>query len=220
MPRGFTSGYWSGSQLVTGMAALLRGGETWMSMTPLERESQGIGIGLAEGHVLIFGLGLGWAAAATAARTAVSAVTVVEKDPHVLALHQALDLFAQLPEAARAKVRVVEGDAFDYLPSEPVDMLMPDIWRPLVSDGRVHEVRRMQANVAARKIYFWGQELEIARWAAAAGRPLDRAGIAAAAAAMELPLIGPGLPGYAEKLAAAARRWIGDRWLPGSTAPW
>jgi hypothetical protein len=211
-------GYWSDARLVTGMAALLRGGRTWMSLAPLEIESQEIGVRLAAGNVVIFGLGMGWCAAATALRAQVSRVTVVECDPDVLALHRELDIFAQLPPVARDKIGVEKGDAFTWRPSQPVDLLMPDIWLPLVSDGRVEEVRRMQANVAAAGVYFWGQELEIARHAVAAGRALDEAGIDATIADFGLPLVGPRHPGYAGKLAAAARRWMGDRWLPGSPA--
>ncbi len=211
-------GYWSGTVLVEGMAALIRDGATWMSMTPMELESQEIGVRLAHGHVLVFGLGMGWSAMASALIEAVTAVTVVEFDPDVLALHRALDLFAQLPPAARDKIRLFEGDAYRYQPDRPVDLLMPDIWLPLMNDGRVDEVRRMQANVQAGSIYFWGQEMEIARHAVAAGRRLDPEGIAATIADFGLPLIGPALPGYPEKLAAAAGRWMRDRWLPGSVA--
>lgn len=206
-------GYWSGPILAAGTATLLRGGENWMSITPLEIESQEIGIRLARGHVLILGLGMGWAASACACIPAVTALTVVERDPDIIALHEALDPFAQLPQAARAKLRLIEADALAYVPDAPVDLLMPDIWRPLVDERRLDEVRAMQANVRAASIYFWGQELEIARRAVAAGRALDEAGIAATIAETGLPLIGPGYPGYAEKLAAAARRWMGDRWL-------
>lgn len=211
-------GYWSGVRLVTGMAALVRNGESWMSLTPLELESQEIGIRLSHGHVAIFGLGLGWSAAVCALRDEVTAVTVVERDPAVLALHRELDIFAQLPPAARDKIRLVEGDAFAWVPDRPVDLLMPDIWLYLVSDGRVEEVRRMQANVQAKSVYFWGQEMEIARHAVAAGRELDDAGIAATAAEFGLPLIGLDYPDYAVKLAAAAKARMGDRWFPAPEA--
>jgi len=219
-PMALVPGYWSGPVLVENMATLVRGGRTWMSITPMELESQQIGVRLAHGHVLIFGLGMGWAAAACACLPAVTAVTVVENDPDVLALHDELDLFAQLPDAARAKLRLIEADAYDYFPDRPVDLLMPDIWLPLVNDGRLDEVRRMQPNVRAASIYFWGQEMEIARHAVAAGRALDDEGIAATIADLGLPLIGADYPGYAGKLAAAARRWLRDRWLPGSVPPW
>ena len=201
------------------MAVLTRDGETWMSMTPLEFESQGIGVRLARGHVLIFGLGMGWSAVASALNDAVTGVTVVEADPDVLALHRELDIFAQLPPAARDKIRIVEGDAYRYRPDRAVDLLMPDIWLPLINEGRLDEVRRMQANVAAGAIFFWGQELEIARHAIGAGRALDAAGIADTIADFDLPLIGPETPDYPEKLRQAAHRWMRDRWLPGGAAP-
>jgi len=209
-------GYWSPLVLFENSAALFRGDDLWMSLSALEFESQEIGIRSAQGHVLIFGLGMGWAAVATAMREAVTRVTVVERDPDVLALHRTLGIFEQLPPAARAKLAIVEGDAFAYRPDAPVDLLMPDIWLPLVSDGRVDEVMRMQANIGARAIYFWGQELEIARHAVAAGRSLDAAGIAATVAGWGLPLIGLGTPDYPERLAAATERWMRDRWLPAS----
>lgn len=206
-------GYWSPSVIVMDLPTLVRGRETWMSVTPLEVESAEIGIRLSRGHVLVMGLGMGWAAMATAMRDEVTAVTVVERDPEVLALHRELDLFAQLPDAARAKLRIVEGDACAYVPDAPVDLLMPDIWLPLVNDGRVDEVRTMQANAQAAAVYFWGQELEIARHARAAGRDLDAAGIAATIADFGLPLIGPEFPDYPALTAIAAQRWMRGRWL-------
>ncbi len=220
VPLSVMPGYWSGPRPVTDMAVLVRDGQSWMSTTPFEFESQEIGVRCASGHVLVFGLGMGWAAMACACLPAVTAVTVVEKDPDVRALHAKLDLFAQLPAEARAKLTIVSGDAYDYCPDAPVDLLMPDIWLPLVSDGRLDEVRRMQANVGAGAVYFWGQEMELARHLAAAGREPDEAGVAATAADFGLPLIGPGYPGYADKVAAAARRWMKGRWLGGGEPGW
>ena len=208
-----SQGYWSPATLVTGLPALSRRGEVWMSLTPMEIESARIGIGLSKGHVLIMGLGMGWAAAATAMRDAVTAVTVVEADPDVIALHRELDLFAQLPEAARARLRIVQGDAYSYTPDAPVDLLMPDIWLPLINDRRVDEVREMQVNVGAAAVYFWGQELEIARHARRAGRDIDAAGIAATIADFGLPLIGPEWPDYPALTRAAADRWMRGRWF-------
>jgi hypothetical protein len=211
--HGLAQGYWSPAVVVNGLPMLERAGAVWMSITPLEVESAEIGIRLASGHVLVMGLGMGWAAAATAMRDAVTAVTVIERDPDVLALHAELDLFAQLPDIARAKLRIVAGDAYTHIPDRPVDLLMPDIWLPLVSDGRIEEVRRMQANVQAAGIYFWGQELEIARHARAADRDFDAEGIAETIADFGLPLIGPERPDYPILLAAAANRWMRGRWL-------
>ena len=206
-------GYWSPPALVPRLTALVRDGDVWMSISPMETESQSIGIQQACGHVVIFGLGMGWAAAATALSKAVTAVTVVEFDPEVIALHRELDVFGQLPQDVQGKVRIVQGDAYTWTPNEQVDLLMPDIWLPLVSDGRVDEVRQMQDNVGAEAIYFWGQEMEIARHAVAAGRAIDDAGIAATIADFGLPLLGADTPDYALRTKTAAERWMAGRWL-------
>jgi hypothetical protein len=209
-----TRGYWSPPALVDNVRALTRDGDTWMSLTPLEIESQAIGVHYASGHVAIFGLGMGWVAAVTAMRDSVTRVTVIERDPDVIALHAELDLFARLPGGAGAKIRIVEGDALEWRPDAPVDLLMPDIWLWLVSDGRVEEVRQMQANVAATKVYFWGQEMEIARHARALGIDLDTAGVAQVIAGFGLPLVGNDLPNYPDRICAAADAWMQGRWLP------
>lgn len=207
-------GYWSPARPVSGVVSLDRGAETWMSLMPVEIESQEIGIGCAAGHVAVVGLGMGWAAAACALRPEVASVTVVERDAGLTALHAELDLFGRLPGGAGGKVRVVAGDAFDWRPDAPVDLLMADIWLSLVGDGRVEEVRRMQDKVAARRIYFWGQELEIARHAVAAGRlRLDDAEIAATASELGLPFAGLDTPDHAPRLRAAAAQWMNDQWF-------
>lgn len=208
-------GYWSPLRPGSGIVSLDRGADTWMSLMPVELESQEIGIACASGHVAVFGLGMGWAAAMTALRPDVVSVTIVERDAELIALHAALDLFGRLPGGAGGKVRIVEGDAFDWRPVDPVDLLMADIWLPLVGPAdRVTEVRAMQANVQARAIYFWGQELELARHAVAAGRTaLDDGDIAATAAGFGLPLAGLETPDYAARLRAAADQWMNDLWL-------
>ncbi|MFM7377551.1 MAG: hypothetical protein ACKO1O_05390 [Erythrobacter sp.] len=206
-------GYPDGVKLVQGVIALVRGNETWMSLTPIECESQILGVAAAEGHVVIMGLGMGWVAAETALRAEVLQVTIVERDPDVIAIHRALDLFAQLPGGAGEKVRIVEASAYDWRPDQPVDLLMPDIWLGLIEGDRVPEVRRMQDNVGARAIYFWGQELEIARHAAAAGRRLDAAGVAATVRDFALPLVMPEDIDYPTFVQAAARQWMRGRWF-------
>lgn len=213
-------GYWSGARLVADLAALQKDAAVWMSLAPLELESQTIGVAAASDHVVILGLGMGWAAAECACRAEVTAVTVVERDPDVIALHRTLDLFGRLPDGCGSKLSVVEGDAYHWTPDQPVDMLIADIWLPLIDMAdRAEEVRRMQANIGADRVYFWGQELEIARQCVAAGRALDDAGIAATVRELGLPLVGPDLPDYPARTAAAAKAWMRGRWLPGTENP-
>lgn len=212
--------YWGPARLIENMAALCRNGEVWMSLSPMEMESQAIGIAAARGHVAIMGLGMGWAAAECALDPEVEQVTVIERDPEVIALHRELALFERLPGGCGSKVRVVHADALEWRPDGKVDLLMPDIWLPLVSENdRTTEVARMQANVAATGIYFWGQEMEIARHAAARGLAIDDAVIAEVVAGWGLPLVGLDTPDYAARTRAAAKAWMRGRWLPGTDNP-
>ncbi|WP_445682331.1 hypothetical protein [Radicibacter daui] len=204
----FAGGYWSDAVLVRNMAGLIRDGSTWMSMTPMEIESQEIGVRLSRGDVVILGMGMGWAAAVTALRDEVSSVTVVELDADVLALHEELDIFSQLPEAARRKISIVHGSAFSYRPTGPVDFLMADIWLPLRGDNRVDEVKRMQENIGAQAIYFWGQELEIGRLAALDGEMLTPEGIQRIVERTGLPLVGLEYPAYDQLLSRAVARHL------------
>jgi hypothetical protein len=214
-------GYWSPARPVSGVISLDRGSETWMSLMPVEIESQQIAIECAAGHVAVFGLGLGWSAALCALKAEVEAVTVVELDSELIALHGELGLFESLPCGAGAKIRIVEGDAFAWRPDRAVDLLAADIWLPIVGGDRVAEVRRMQANVDAERVYFWGQELEIARHAVAAGRGrLDDGEIAETAREFGLPLAGLDSPGYAARLRAATDQWMGDHWLSELRPDW
>jgi hypothetical protein len=220
-PMCMAPGYWSGPQLVIDMAALLRVEDegksirTWMSMTPMEFESQELGCRAAFGHTVVMGLGMGWATANAALRPDVTAVTVVVFDPEVIAMIGEIGIFGQLPPEAQAKITVVRGDAMTYTPDQPADTLLADIWQPINGDGRVEQVRGMVANTGASRVYFWGQEMVIARMARDTGLSLEggdvgRASVARIIAELGLPLIGPELPDYPERVALAAAKWLHD----------
>ncbi|HEX8528315.1 hypothetical protein [Allosphingosinicella sp.] len=207
-------GYWSPARPVSDVISLDRDRDTWMSLMPVEVESQQIAVDCAAGHVAVFGLGLGWLAALCAVKDEVESVTAVECDAELIALHAELGLFERLPGGAGAKVTIVQGDAFSWRPDRAVDLLAADIWLPIVGGDRVADVRRMQANVGAARVYFWGQELEIARHSVAAGRRrLDDGDIADTVRALGLPLAGLDFPGYAERLGSAVDQWMGENWF-------
>ncbi len=212
-------GYWSPPRLCTSMAALLRREpdgtfQTWMSTSPMELESQELGCLAASGHVVVMGMGMGWAVSNTALNPAVTRVTVVEYDPTVLTIIRELGVLEQLPPEVRAKIRIVQGDAHEYRADQPVDLLMPDIWLPLMNDTRLAEVGQMAANCQPRQIYFWGQEMEIARHARARGIALDDAGVRQVIDGFGLPLLVPAGVDYPALIGRAAEGWMGDRWLP------
>lgn len=208
-------GYWGGLYR-TVAAAMLTGpfettGAAWMSLVPMKIESQEIGIASARGHTLVLGLGMGWCAANVALSPRVERVTVVERDPDIIALIAAQEIFAQLPAPARAKIEIIEADALRWRPDGAVDSVQADIWAKFVEPRKWDDVRRMQDNIGAASIYFWGQELELWRLACRArGRVPDRLEeeeLAALIAGTGLPLVsGPGAA-PAARIAEAARWW-------------
>jgi len=177
-------------------------------MTPMEIESQELGCRAEIGHTVVMGLGMGWATANAALRPEVTAVTVVEFDPEVIAMIAETGVFAQLPAEAAAKITVVQGDATAYRTASPADTLLADIWLPLNGDDRVDQVRRMQANTGASRVYFWGQEMVIARRALVQGLPLNQETVARIIADLGLPLIGSEWHDYPERVEKAAARWL------------
>jgi hypothetical protein len=206
-------GYWGDVYRLNGAVIMVRdngaAAESWMSMLPSEIESQEIGLRAAHGHTVILGLGMGWLTANVALQPQVERVTVVERDADIIALVAANKVFERLPEAARRKITVVQADALDWHPDRPVDSLQADIWLKTLEDGKLADIRRMQANIAARSLYFWGQEMEIWRHAC---RRLDALATAldwpvlrsVVTEEIGLPLVLPDWADYPQKIVAGA----------------
>lgn len=214
-PLNVGTGYWSGGVLNQNLAVLARKAEggradTWMSLSAREVESQELGCRAAVGDTVVMGLGMGWAAANAALRPEVTRVTVIEMDPEVIGLIDGLGIFNQLPPEAVAKIRVIQGDATAYRPETPVDTLLADIWLTLNGDDRVAQVQTMAANTGAKRVYFWGQEMVIARRARALGVDLTSETVGRIIEELALPLIGPEWTNYPELIALAAKRWLQD----------
>lgn len=215
LPATAARGYWGRLYRIRAMTMLTgplgRNGAAWMSMVPMEIESQEIGIAAAHGHTVVMGLGLGWCAANAALNPAVERVTVVERDRDVMRLVEALGVFGQLPVAARAKIRLIEGDALRWRPDDRVDSLQADIWAKFVEPRKWQEVRRMSDNVGPASIYFWGQEQELWRLACRArGRVperLEQGELAALVATTGLPLVSDERSDYPKRIVEAARWW-------------
>lgn len=220
LDRGYHSGVWG----VSGLPALLRDShgdgqvwDTWMSLSPHEIESQELAIRYAHGHSAVMGLGMGWVAANIALNPAVSKVTVIERDSEVIDLFARVQNFAGLPAEARAKLNLVEADALYWQPGEPVDFLYADIWRTLEEPQTLDDVRRMQANVGADEVYFWGQELFIHALAhgAESPTPWGESVVHCVREQIDLPLLMPADYDYPAQIAhiAAQRR---QRWPTGN----
>jgi hypothetical protein len=154
---------------------------------------------------------MGWAAANVALNPAVERVTLVERDPDVIALIAALGVFDQLPAPARDKIAIVGADAFDWHPDAPVDSLQADIWAGVVEPGKWDDVHRLQANIGAASLYFWGQEMELhrlaCREAGAMPKCLRDEDVVRLAGQTGLPLVLSQEPGLGDRIVAGAKHW-------------
>jgi hypothetical protein len=221
---GIDHGYYTRQWLICGMPVLARRNpqhpdawDTWMSLTPHEIESQEPACRYARGHTVVMGLGMGWIALNVALNPAVDRVTIVERDPQMIAFFQAIEVLAQVAPDVQSKIHLVEADALAWLPEQPVDFLFADIWRNLGETNALAEVRRMQRQVQAETVYYWGQELQLFveyRRRFGAQAPLQRQRLeACVAAAMRLPLLLPWEMDYPELIRRAVENRL-SRGLP------
>ncbi|MCR6628840.1 MAG: hypothetical protein NVV74_01585 [Magnetospirillum sp.] len=184
---------------------LVRDGVTWMSLVPMEVESQMPHLAAARGTVVVCGLGMGLMAYAVSARRAVERLVVVERDPEVIAMFHQFAAFDSWPQ--RAKVELVQADACEFR-LDGVDFLYADIWPYYRMDCMLADMARMYANIPAARCGYWGQELDMVDWAQGRGvMPADFTAehVQAFAQAHGLPLIGleyPPYPGLCRKAAA------------------
>ena len=211
VPMAAARGYWGDVHRLDGSVILkgpcVEGTQSWMSLLPSEMESQEIGLRAAYGHTVVFGMGMGWLTANLALRAEVDRVTVVERDADILQIIEACEVLQHLPPESQSKIHIVQADALEWVPDRPVDSLQADIWRRIYEPQKLDDVRRMQANVQAKSIYYWGQEMDI--WKLAMGHSaLDWPSIRHIVTdRIALPLILPDWPDYPEKINQAAQWW-------------
>ncbi len=109
--------------------AVMQNGVEWMAVKPNEIETMRAPLADARGDVLTYGLGLGYYTYMASLCDDVSSVTVVERDPAVIALFRE-ELLPQFPHGE--KITVIEGDALIYAESEAknkhYDTVFADLW--------------------------------------------------------------------------------------------
>lgn len=133
------------------------GKSIWMSITPMEIESHLSHINAAYGHTIIAGLGMGFALYNIAAKPEVTKITVLEKDPEIIKLlNRSADWENWL--GVKEKVSLVIGDALTYKPEHQIDFLYADIWPKLGDYNALTDTIKMQNNINASLVGYWGQE--------------------------------------------------------------
>jgi len=169
MGLGFDHGYISDVWAVENMSVLSKRDPensdvwySWMSICPHEIESQELCCLYAKGHTVIMGPGMCWVAINTAMNKQVTKVTVIENDREVIDLFHHSGALDGLSEEIISKIEVIYHDALTWKSDGPqVDFLYVDIWLSLAEPSTFDDLQRIQNNLSADTIYFWGQELMI-----------------------------------------------------------
>ena len=137
--------------------AVLEDGNEWMTLTPVDLDTSDEAIERARGKVVTFGLGLGYYTYMVSEKNEVASVTVVEKDPDVIALFReyVLPQFSH-PE----KVHIVNADAFEYaekeMPKERFDLAFVDTWRDASDGAPMYErMKRLEHLSPDTEFIYW-----------------------------------------------------------------
>lgn len=162
-------GYFRGLRFIDGFEnfALMRDGVVWMSLSPMELESQAVHLDAAYGEVVVAGLGMGALVYNLLQKPEVRRVTVVEKDPEIIGLLHKISNPLRWPQARKLDIR--QGDALHYSHDGSVDTLLADIWPKLAATEALGDMIQMQSRLKAQRVGWWGQEYDIVHFLSTRG---------------------------------------------------
>jgi hypothetical protein len=180
-------GYFRGLQTAAENYLLARDDRVWMSLSPVEIESLAPHIPHMHGHVVIAGLGIGLALYNALLLPAVRRVTVLEHDPKVIAL---LDAITGPGWPAPDRFAIEAADARAWRSPEPVDYLYADIWDKIGAHEAAADTRAMCRNLRPKSAGYWGMEANFVSFLARnrCKPPVTRAQFRAWARALGLPI--------------------------------
>lgn len=143
-------------------------GVEWMAIKPNEIETMKSHIAKMSGDVCVFGLGIGYFAYMVSEKADVKSVTVVERDPNVIALFEKY-ILPQFP--SKDKIKIVKSDAFEYAKSimvnEKFDHAFVDLWHD-ASDGveLYIKMKKLEAKNSKAEFSYWIEKtlLSSIRW--------------------------------------------------------
>lgn len=131
-------------------------GREWMTVTPSEIRTMTADIRAAHGRVAVFGLGLGYYAFMISMKPEVEAVTVIERDPEVIALFRE-HLLEQFP--GRAKIEVAEADAYLFaaeMGARRFDVAYVDIWHDVLDGTEMYlRMKRLESASPQTRFLYW-----------------------------------------------------------------
>jgi hypothetical protein len=136
-------------------AVLWQGDDVWMLDAPSESNTMDPYAKKANGHVLTFGMGIGYFAFMSLLNPEVHSVTIIERSASVITMFKQY-ILPQFPN--KDKVRIIEGDAFDYFNKpfiEQFDYVFVDIWKSGDDGFEMIEKLLEQYNPPLEKVDFW-----------------------------------------------------------------
>jgi hypothetical protein len=130
-------------------------GTVWMSLTPMEVESNFLAWWMASGDCGTAGLGMGYVAMRMASNRNVTSVTVFEMDQRVIDAFYAMQ--SGRPELD--KITIVQGDCRETCKGYNFDFFYSDIYPCLLDDEVIPDIALFNENNSIEHYRFWGEEL-------------------------------------------------------------
>lgn len=133
---------------------MLIDGSLWMSLTPMEIQSNYLPYRLAAGNCANIGLGLGYSTLRMAGNTDVEHVDVYEQNQDVIDYFK--DKYAKRPEMS--KISFIHGDARETMKGKEYDYAYSDIYSTMLPDEIITDIELFNKNNHISQYRFWGQE--------------------------------------------------------------
>ena len=127
----------------------------WMSLTPMEIESNFLPWFLAQGKVATGGLGLGYFTLRAAAKDDVDSVTVYESNSDVIEYF--MTKYRNRPELN--KIVIIHGDIERTLKDQEYDFFYNDIYEDMLPDEVINDMVVFTSQNELQEYRFWGEEL-------------------------------------------------------------
>lgn len=134
----------------------------WMSLTMMELESHQPHIAAAKGFVVVAGLGMGMYLYNILRKPEVETVVCVERDPQIIEMLKLTTDLEKWP--GYEKLILINDDAMNYTLTIKPNFFYADIWEKLGHINALEMTQRMQKNIKAHEVGFWGQEFDYVTW--------------------------------------------------------
>jgi len=137
-------------------------GVLWMSLMPMESESQYYHNEYAFGHVIVMGAGMGLLPYNLLRNPNVDRITIIEKDRDVYDHWFNYTGASSWPNQAVKMLQLHHADAREF--RGECDTLIADIWADIGADELEEDMATFRKNVKFKRMMCWGAELAFISW--------------------------------------------------------